>query len=161
MPDAATILQRKKRLDFFVHCNISGSIWLAGWRHEGKSTRNRRCCRERHDMVRNIDDVQKLGKDNMDATLKSFGALSKSLQAITVEIADYSKKVFEQSTAATEKLLGAKSFDKAIEVQSDYAKSAYETFVAEATKLGELYADLAKEAYKPFESQFGKAAAVK
>ena len=47
-------------------------------------------------MVR-IDDVQKLGKDNMDATLKSFGAFSKSLQAITVEIADYSKKVFEQA----------------------------------------------------------------
>jgi len=69
-------------------------------------------------MVR-IDDVQKLGKDNMDATLKSFGAFSKSLQAITVEIADYSKKVFEQSTAATEKLLGAKSFEKAIEVQSE------------------------------------------
>ena len=111
-------------------------------------------------MVR-IDDVQKLGKDNMDATLKSFGAFSKSLQAITVEIADYSKKVFEQSTAATEKLLGAKSLEKAIEVQSDYAKTAYETFVAEATKLGELYADLAREAYKPFETQFGKAASVK
>ena len=74
---------------------------------------------------------------------------------------DYSKKVFEQSTAATEKLLGAKSFDKAVEVQSDYAKSAYETFVAEATKLGELYADLAKEAYKPFETHFGKAPLVK
>ena len=46
-------------------------------------------------------------------------------------------------------------------MQSDYAKSAYETFVAEATKLSELYADLAKEAYKPFETQFGKAASVK
>ena len=111
-------------------------------------------------MVR-IDDVQKLGKDNMDATLRSFGAFSKSLQAITVEIADFSKKVFEQSTAATEKLMGAKSLEKAIEVQTDYAKSSYETFVAEATKLGELYADLAKEAYKPFESQFGKVASVK
>jgi len=108
-------------------------------------------------MVRNIDEIQKLGKDNMDATLKSFGALSKSLQAITVEIADYSKKVFEQSTAATEKLIGAKSLEKAIEVQTDYAKSSYESFVAEATKLGELYADLAREAYKPFESQFGSA----
>jgi phasin family protein len=111
-------------------------------------------------MVR-IDEVQKLGKDNMDATLRSFGAFSKNWQAITVEIADYSKKVFEQSTAATEKLLGAKSLEKAIEVQSDYAKTAYETFVAEATKLGELYADLAREAYKPFETQFGKAASVK
>jgi hypothetical protein len=33
--------------------------------------------------------------------------------------------------------------------------------VAEATKLGELYADLAKETYKPFESQFGKVGAAK
>lgn len=109
-------------------------------------------------MVRNIDDMQQLGKDNMDATMKSFGALSKSMQAIAVEIADYSKKAFEQGTAAAEQLIGAKSLEKAFEVQSDYAKSSYESFVAQATKLGELYADLAKEAYKPFESQFGKVA---
>jgi hypothetical protein len=112
-------------------------------------------------MVSNIEDMQQFGKDNMDAAMKSFGALSKSVQAIAIEMADYSKKMFEQGTAATEKLIGAKSLEKAIEVQSDYAKSSYESFVAEATKLGELYADFAKEAYKPFESQFGKAATVK
>jgi phasin family protein len=104
-----------------------------------------------------LDDVQKFGKDNMDATLKSFGALSKSVQAIAVEMADYSKKSFEQSTAAMEKMFSAKSIEKAIEVQSDFVKSSYEGFVAEATKLGELYADLAKESYKPFESYLTKA----
>ena len=114
-----------------------------------------------HLMVKNIDEMQQFGKDNMDATMKSFGAFSKSAQAIAVEIADYSKKVFEQGTAATEKLIGSKSLEKAFEVQSDYVKSSYEGFVAEATKLGELYADFAKEAYKPFESQFGKVATVK
>ena len=112
-------------------------------------------------MVRNIDEMQKLGKDNMDATMKSFGAFSKTLQAITVEIADFSKKLFEQNTAATERLIGAKSLEKAVEVQSDYVKSSYESFVAEATKLGELYADLAREVYKPFESQFGKVVTAK
>jgi hypothetical protein len=104
-----------------------------------------------------LDDVQKLGKDNMDATLKSFGAVSKSVQAIAVEMADYSKKSFEQSSAAMEKLFSAKTIEKAIEVQSDFVKSSYEGFVAEATKLGELYADLAKESYKPFESYLTKA----
>jgi len=104
-----------------------------------------------------LDDVQKLGRDNMDATLKSFGALSKSVQAIAVEMADYSKKSFEQSSAAIEKLFSAKTIEKAIEVQSDFVKSSYEGFVAEATKLGELYADLAKESYKPFESYITKA----
>ena len=41
-------------------------------------------------------------------------------------------------------------------MQTEYAKSAYEGFVAEATKLGELYSDLARDMYKPYESQFGK-----
>ncbi|HEY7665597.1 MAG TPA: phasin family protein [Xanthobacteraceae bacterium] len=112
-------------------------------------------------MVKGIDEMQQLGKDQMDAAMKSFGALSKSMQAIALEMADYSKKLFEQGSAATEKLIGAKSLDKAIEVQSDYAKSAYEGFVAQATRLGDLYADLAKEAYKPFENQFGKSAGMK
>lgn len=107
-------------------------------------------------MIKNFDDVQKLSKDNMDATMKSFGAMSKASQAIAAEFADYSKKSFEDGTKTLEKLLGAKSFDKAIEIQTDYAKTAYEGFVAEATKIGELYADLAKETYKPFEAYAAK-----
>ena len=112
-------------------------------------------------MVKNFEDLQQVSKDSMDSTLKSWGAMSKGAQAIAVEVADYSKKAFEDSTAALEKLFGVNSFDKAIEVQTEYAKTAYEGFVAEATKLGELYADLAKEAYKPFENQFGKVGAAK
>ena len=111
----------------------------------------------RKTMVKNFDDLQTVGKENVDATLKSFGALSKSGQAIAVEIADYSKKTFEDGSAALEKLFGVKSFEKAVEVQTEYAKSAYESFVAEASKLGELYADLAKETYKPFENVLARA----
>ena len=111
-------------------------------------------------MMKNFEDVQKLSKDNMDVTLKSFGAVSKQWQAIAVEMADYSKKSFEEGTAAMEKLFGAKSIDKAMEVQTDYLKSSYEGFVSEATKLSDLYTDLAKETYKPFEGVFGKVNAV-
>src|SRR5262245_1699339 len=107
-------------------------------------------------MLKNFDDVQKIGKDNMDVAMKSFGAVSKGFQAIAAEVADYSKKSFEQGTATLEKLMGAKSVDKAVEVQSDYIKSTYEGFVAEATKIGELYADIAKESYKPYEGILGK-----
>jgi hypothetical protein len=112
-------------------------------------------------MIKNFEDVQKLSKDNIDAAMKSFGAMSKASQAIATEFADYTKKSFEDGSKVMEKLLGAKSFDKAIEIQTDYAKTAYEGFVAEATKIGELYADLAKEAYKPFEAYAAKAAPTK
>jgi len=108
-------------------------------------------------MVKNFEEMQTAGKENVEVAMKSFGAMSKTGQAIAVELADYSKKAFEDGTAALEKLFGVKSFDKAIEVQTEYAKSAYEAFVAEASKIGELYASLAKESYKPFETAVAKA----
>lgn len=107
-------------------------------------------------MMKNFEDLQKYGKDGMDATMKSVGATTKSVQAIAAEVTDYSKKSFEESSAAFEKLLGAKTLEKAIEVHSEFAKAAYEGFVAEATKLGGLYTDLAKEVYKPFEGYLAK-----
>ena len=107
------------------------------------------------------EEMQKAGKDNMEMAMNSFGALSKSAQAIAAEVADYSKKSFEGSAAAWEKLMGAKSVEKAMQVQNEYLKSSYEDFVAEMTKLGELYVNLAKETYKPFESAMAKASAMK
>ena len=112
-------------------------------------------------MLKNFEDFQKLGKDNMDTCMKQFGTVSKGWQAIATEFADYSKKSFEQGSATLEKLLGAKSLEKAIEIQSDYVKTAYEGFVAQATKMGELYTDLAKETYKPFEGMIAKVAPAK
>jgi hypothetical protein len=117
--------------------------------------------RRERPMFKNFEDVQKLSKDNMDATMKSFGALSKATQTIAAELVDYSKKSFEDGTKVMEKLLGAKSLDKAIEIQTDYAKTAYEGFVAQATKIGELYADVAKETYKPFETYLAQNAPAK
>ena len=111
--------------------------------------------------MKSFEDMQKFGKDNTDATMKSLSAVSTSVQAIAVEMADYSKKAFEDGAAAAEKLFGAKSLEKAVEVQSDYFKTAYEGFVSQTAKLGELYSDLAQEAYKPFESYVSKATAAK
>ncbi len=103
-------------------------------------------------MIQQFDQFQKFGQDNLDAIVKTFGAVSKGAQTIAVETADYAKKSFEQSTATFEKLAGAKSLDKALEIQTDYLKSAYEGIVAQSTKIGTLYADVAREAFKPFET---------
>ncbi len=107
-------------------------------------------------MMQQFEVFQKAGKDNVDAALKSFGAASKGLQAIAVEAADYSKKSFEQGTATMEKLVGVKTIDKAFEIQADYAKTAYEAAVAQATKMGELYTATVKEAFKPYEAAIAK-----
>ena len=111
-------------------------------------------------MANQLEDFQKLAKDNMDVVTKSFGVTSKSVQAIATEVADYSKKAFEQTSAVAEKLVAAKTLDKAVEIQTEYLKSAYEGFVAYASKVGELYTNLAKDTVKPYETIFAKAQVV-
>jgi hypothetical protein len=125
--------------------------------HNGASTGATNVQGKAQEMTQTYEDFSKYGKDLADTGLKSFASISKGAQAIATEASDYTKKSFEAGTAAFEKLFAAKSFDKAIEIQSDYAKQSYEAFVAEATKIGDLYAELAKEAYKPFESIVAKA----
>src|SRR5215217_5791809 len=112
-------------------------------------------------MLPQFENIQKFGKDNVDAALKSLGAVSKGAQAIAVETADYAKKSFEQGTAALEKFISVKSLDKAIEVQTDYVKASYEGFVAQSSKIGELAANAAKEAFKPYEGIIAKQAPAK
>jgi len=112
-------------------------------------------------MLKSFDDMQKYNKEHVDSAMRTWGHVSKGVQAIAAETVDYSKKSFEEGSAALEKLLGARSLEKAIEIQTAYAKSAYEGFIAQATKIGELYADLAKETYKPFETFVTKAPVAK
>ena len=101
-------------------------------------------------------EFQQYGKDQFDAAVKTANEFSRKMQAIASVVGDYSKKSFEDGSALVEKLSSVKSFDKALEVQTDFAKSSYEAFVAESKKIGEMYTDLAKEAYKPFESYVAK-----
>ena len=103
------------------------------------------------------DEFQRVGRDGFDAAVSSFGEVNKGLQAIAAEVTAYSKKAFEDGTRAFEQLLGAKSFEQVIEIQSQYAKNAYDTYIAELSKLGEMYAGLTRNAYKPVEQAAAKA----
>ncbi|MEP9388123.1 phasin family protein [Mesorhizobium sp. KR9-304] len=108
-------------------------------------------------MTQTFEDAGKYGKEFLDSGLESFNAVTRDAQAMSGEASNYAKKVFETGAEAVDKLLSAKSIEKVVEIQTAYAKQAYEGFVAEATRLGALYADMAKDAYKPFESVVAKA----
>ena len=90
------------------------------------------------------------GKEQIDASDASTNAFPGGFQAIATAYGDYTKKSLEDAKSFVEKLSGVRSFDKAVEVQAEFAKSTLETFVRESQKIGALYGDLAKQAYKPF-----------
>ena len=108
-------------------------------------------------MVNEFEDVQNYGKEQFGAAAAATTSFAKTLHTIATETADYSKKALENNSAFLEKLLGAKSYDTAIQIQSEYWKASYAGFVAQAAKIGELYSSLAKEAFKPVETAVKKA----
>ncbi|MDO9415399.1 phasin family protein [Pararhizobium sp.] len=107
----------------------------------------------------NLEDANKKSKEAMDTMLKSYASVTKAMQAIATEATDYSKKSLEDSVSHIEKLSGVKNVETAFELQTSFVKSAYESYIAQATKIGEMYADLAKDAYKPYEAPVAKATA--
>lgn len=101
-------------------------------------------------------DIQGFGKEHIDVALKSADAVTKGMQAMAVEAVDYSKRSFDASGAAMEKLLAAKSLDKAVAAQSEIVRSAYEDYIGQMTRMSAIVTDMAKSAYQPYEALFGK-----
>jgi hypothetical protein len=117
--------------------------------------------RKRKVPVLKVDDMQKTTDENVGATTRSFEGTTKATQAITAEIADYTRRSFEHGAKTLEKLAGVKSPDKAFEVQAEYARGAYENYVSCSAKLGQLYVDLGKEAFKSYQDLAANLAPVK
>jgi phasin family protein len=103
-----------------------------------------------------VEDIQQYGKEQLDTCVASATSLQTGLQAIASAYGDYTKKSFEDTKSFVEKLSGVKSLEKAVEAQTEYAKSSYETFVAESQKIANLYTDLAKQSFKPLETMAAK-----
>jgi phasin family protein len=103
-----------------------------------------------------VEDIQQYGKEQLETVVASATTLQNGLQAIASAYGDYTKKSFDDTKSFVERLSGVKSLDKVIEVQTEYAKSAYETFVSESQKIAGLYTDLAKQTYKPLEGMVAK-----
>jgi hypothetical protein len=115
-----------------------------------------RCSRRESQKMQKFDDTHEFSRELMDNGLKSFAALSKGLQAISIEAADYSRQAAESAASSTERLLASKTLDKAFEVQADYMKNAYEGFIAQSARMNDLYADMARDACLPFESSLAR-----
>jgi hypothetical protein len=73
-----------------------------------------------------------------------------SLQTIATAYGDYTKKTLEEARSLVEKLIGARSLDKAIAIQSEFAQHAFQNLVADTQKIYGLYGELAKQTFKPF-----------
>jgi hypothetical protein len=83
--------------------------------------------------------------------IAAFEGAPISVQTIATAYGDYTRKSFEQTRSFVDKLTRVRSLDKALEVQIEFARQAYETFVGEMQKICGLHNALAKQSLKPLE----------
>ena len=77
--------------------------------------------------------------------------MNKGFQALAAEMTDSSKRTFDDVFRAWEQLLSAKSVDQMADIQAQYARKAYDSYMSEISKLGEMYVAIARNAAKPVE----------
>jgi len=94
-------------------------------------------------------DFQRAAERGLEAASQSFSEANRGFQALAAEMTDYSKRAFDDAMRTWEQLIGVKSVEKALDIQSQYAKRVYENHMAELSKLAEMYTAMMRDASKP------------
>jgi phasin family protein len=104
-----------------------------------------------HDANRIGQQAQERMQSGFETASRSMGEANKGFQALAAEMMEYSKSVFDDAIRTWEQLIGVKSLEEALQIQSDYAKRVYEKHMAELKKLGEISVGIIRDASKPVE----------
>ncbi|HXQ49583.1 MAG TPA: phasin family protein [Stellaceae bacterium] len=97
----------------------------------------------------NLESFADLGRENIAAVTKANVLWSEGVQAIGQEILTYAKSSLKSASHTATALLGAKTLDEVIQLNSDLAKETLETMVERSAKLSEMGVSLASEAMAP------------
>jgi phasin family protein len=103
--------------------------------------------------VKGYDQVLGFGKETVEAYLKAANAAGKGVETLQSEFFLFSKQSVEETLAATKAVLGAKSVHEAFEIQSDFAKSAFDSYVGQMNRFNEIMLSSAKETFEPIQGR--------
>lgn len=99
--------------------------------------------------VASLSELNAHGKKNLEALVESASAAQKGAEALSQQAVSYSKKSWEDATAAAQSLSQARSIQELLELQTNWAKSATETYLSEATRAAEIFTASVKDSFKP------------
>lgn len=100
-------------------------------------------------VAKNYDRFLGYGKDTIDAYTKSATAATKGAESLQSELYSYSKRSVDESISTVKALLSTKSVHEVLELQTSFAKTAFDAYVTEVTKVSEILLSTAKESFEP------------
>lgn len=105
-----------------------------------------------------IEEANEFAKGNVEAIVESSKIAANGLQTLGQDAAEYSRKSFETATAALKTFATVKSPTELFKLQSDFFRTSFDSYVAEASKNTEAMLKLAGDAAQPLSSRFAVAA---
>ena len=96
-----------------------------------------------------MTEMNDLSKKNLEAVMTSVTAAAKGAETLGASVFAYSKKAMEEQVAAAKILASAKSLQEVVELQTGFAKSAFETYIAEMNKMAETFSASVKDSMTP------------
>lgn len=108
-------------------------------------------------MTKGVEEATQFSQENVEAMVASGKVVAKIAEEVNAEIIAFSKKSYEDSMAAAKELTSSKSVTEYFEKQTEFAKTAFEAYVAQATKMNEMMSAAAKDAFEPLNARFSAA----
>jgi phasin family protein len=103
--------------------------------------------------VKGYDQFVSFGKDNAEAVLKSANLAGKGIESISSEAFAYARKSAEESVAAAKAVLSSKTIEEAFQLQSEFSKAVFETYVDQLAKFGDMALAAARHAAEPLQAR--------
>ena len=96
-----------------------------------------------------LNDLNAQSKRNLEAVVESVTAATKGAETLSNEAMSYTKKAVESQVEQARALSGARSVQEVVELQTNYAKTAMETYIAQMNKAAEIMSSVVKESFRP------------
>ncbi len=108
--------------------------------------------------ARMVEELTDLTRGNVEALVASSKVAARGVEAISQEVADYSRRSFEEVSNTMKSFAEVRSATDFFKLQSDFARSAFDGMVAETAKMSETVIKLAGDVAEPLTSRAAVAA---
>ncbi len=108
--------------------------------------------------ARVAEEMADLTRGNLEAMVASQKTAAKYAETLSQGAADYSRRSFEQASATLRSFAEVKSPTDFFRLQSEYARSAFDQFVAEGSRVTETMVKMSNDVAEPLTGRYAVAA---
>ncbi len=104
-------------------------------------------------LFKGYDDMTKTGKENVDAFVQASTVFARAVEDMSKAVFAYTQASVDMSVSTGKALLTAKSLREVVDLQNEFARTSFDSLLAEATKLSELSVKAANQALEPIQAR--------